>query len=207
MRLAYLVSMVKQEKGGYKIYDPYGTYFVTFTIVGWVDVFTRKECKDIVINSLKYCQENKGLVVNAFVIMGSHIHLVLRSDDSIEGLSNIIRDMKKYIAKEIINWLKTNNHESRKDWMLHVFKYYAKKKKNTSKYQVWIHNNQPKQLLHPKFTKQKLSYLHYNPVEARIVDKPDDYLYSRARNYMSRSDFLLEVEILDFEIEEGYLPM
>ena len=36
------------ERRGYRIVDPYGCYFVTFTVVGWVDVFSRKQCKQII---------------------------------------------------------------------------------------------------------------------------------------------------------------
>lgn len=199
--------MSDQKQGGYKIHDPYGTYFVTFTIVGWTDIFTRRECKDIVIDSLKYCQTNKGLIVNAYVIMSSHIHLVLRADKGSDGLSTILRDMKKHIAKQIIAWFQDSPKESRKEWLLNVLAYHAKHTKNKSKFQVWQRGNRPKQLMHPKFTRQKLNYIHYNPVQTGIVDEPEHYRYSSARNYMDRTDGQLDMEIIDFGVEEGYLPM
>lgn len=40
--------------------------FLTFTVVFWIDVFTRKEYKHIIVNSLNYCIKEKGLTVNAW---------------------------------------------------------------------------------------------------------------------------------------------
>ena len=41
-------------------------YFITITTVGWLDVFTRNEYKDLFIESLVYCQKNKGLEIHAW---------------------------------------------------------------------------------------------------------------------------------------------
>jgi len=61
---------------GYKIAEKDGLYYLTFQIVGWVDIFTRQVYRDIAIESLKYCQQNKGLCIFAYVIMSNHIHLL-----------------------------------------------------------------------------------------------------------------------------------
>ena len=60
--------------------------------MGWVDIFTRKECKDIIVDSLKYCNSNKGLSIHAYVIMSNHIHLIVSAREGSWGLSGIIRD-------------------------------------------------------------------------------------------------------------------
>jgi len=65
----------------YKIGDQNAIYFVTFAAVYWIDVFTRILYKDIVVESLNYCIENKGLKVYAWVIMSNHLHLIIGSDD------------------------------------------------------------------------------------------------------------------------------
>jgi len=192
---------------GYKIIDQHATYFVTFSVVGWVDIFIRKECKDIVIQSLKYCQEKKGLIVHSFVIMGSHIHLILTAKESSDGLSAIIRDMKKFIANSLIKWIFESGKESRKEWLEVVLKYHAKFNSNNFKYQVWQQNNHPKILIHPKFTMQKVDYIHNNPVVAGIVDKAEDYRYSSARNYSNRDDTVLDISIIDYGIDIGYVPV
>ena len=192
------------EQGGYKIVDQYGTHFLTFTFVGWIDLLTRLELKDLVIESLDYCQKEKGLIINAYVLMPSHIHLICRARDDSKGLSNMIRDFKKFTAKEIINWIETDELESRADWIKKIFNDHAKLKKNKSTYQVWQRGNQPKHCLHPKFTMQKMDYIHQNPVKDGTVKRPEDYRYSSAIDYVGQKG-LLDIEIIDFGVQEGYV--
>lgn len=85
--------------GGYKINNQYHTHFLTMTIVGWADIFTRLVYKEIVVDSLKFCQKEKGLVVHAYVIMSNHIHLIATAHENSKGLSAIIGDFKKFTAK------------------------------------------------------------------------------------------------------------
>jgi REP element-mobilizing transposase RayT len=63
----------------YKFHNPEGLYFISFAVVGWLDVFTRNEYKDLFLESLEYCQKNKGLEIHAWCIMSNHVHLVFRS--------------------------------------------------------------------------------------------------------------------------------
>jgi putative transposase len=65
---------------GYKIHEKDGVYFLTFQIVGWVDLFTLRDYRDVVIDSFKFCQQNKGLNLFAYVIMSNHIHLLAQSE-------------------------------------------------------------------------------------------------------------------------------
>ena len=79
-------------------------HFFTFTIVDWVDVSSRKLYRDIIIDSLKFCQESKGMNLTSYVIMSNHIHLICQSDKG--NLSDLVRDFKKYVAQIIINQIK-----------------------------------------------------------------------------------------------------
>ena len=81
--------------------------YLTLTVVDWADVFTRKECRDILIESLRHCQEQKGLEIFAYVGMSNHIHLVARATQEGTTLSDILRDLKKYTSSKIISWIKT----------------------------------------------------------------------------------------------------
>jgi putative transposase len=168
--------------GGYKIRNKKEVHFITFAVVEWVDVFARREYRDIVIESLKYCQKDKGLLLHGWCIMSNHVHLIASAKN--EDLSNILRDFKKFTSKRIIGAIEKNEHESRKDWMLAIFKSQAQKNSHNSHYQFWRQDNQPMELYSPGFTVQKLNYVHNNPVEAGLVDKPEDYLYSSARSYI-----------------------
>ena len=78
----------------YKIRDQDKLYFVTFAVIRWLDVFTRNLYKDIFLDSLRYCQENKGLELCAYCIMTNHIHMIIGRNKEV-GLDAIIRDLKK----------------------------------------------------------------------------------------------------------------
>jgi putative transposase len=175
----------------YKFFDPAGMYFVTSTIIGWVDLFTRRESKHIVIDSLKYCQTNKGLQIHAWCLMPSHLHMIISSVGA--PLSGILRDFKKFTTSAIINEIKTGP-ESRHEWMLELFGKAAEQMERVWHYKVWQDGNHPVLLRSKKFINQRLDYLHWNPVEAEIVEKPEDYLYSSARDYYCNKKGLLKVD-------------
>lgn len=118
---------------GYKIRDQFKLHHLTLTIIDWIDIFTKRRYKDIVIDSLKYCQDNKGLLIYAFVIMPSHLHLMASCETG--QLSASIRDMKRHTSKKIIDTVK-KEPESRREWMLKHFRNAASKHKRNNEFQV-----------------------------------------------------------------------
>jgi len=174
--------------------QPDCTYFLTATIVDWVDVFTRVAYKEIVINSLKYCMEEKGLIVYAYCLMTNHLHLIA---DTKEGfhLAHIIRDFKKFTSKQLYAAI-NENPESRKEWLLNRFEFAASYKSNYKNFQVWQEGNYPVELHSNKFIFQKLDYIHQNPVRAGIVNNAEDYIYSSAIDYAGGKG-ILPVTVID----------
>ncbi|MBB3696765.1 transposase [Flammeovirga yaeyamensis] len=178
----------------YKFLDQSQCYFVTLSVVKWIDIFTRKEYIDIVIDSLKFCQQNKGLVIHAYVIMTNHIHLVISSKEMEVELEYILRDIKKYTSANILKAIKDNPFESRKNWILWLFETEASHKKQ--KYQFWQHGNHPIELSNSSLLNQKIEYIHQNPVRNGIVNEPDEYLLSSARHYSGKKFKILDVELI-----------
>ncbi|MEP1780028.1 transposase [Reichenbachiella sp.] len=174
----------------YKFRDPEGLYFVTCTIIHWIDLFTRKEFKHIIVDSLKYCQNERGLIIHACVLMPSHLHMVVSGN----LLSDIMWDFKKFTSKKITLEMDLIN-ESRKEWLSKAFRSSADKIKRVKTYKVWQDGNHPIQLESNKFIVEKLDYIHQNPVENEITDEPEWYLYSSARDYAGKMG-LLAVELL-----------
>jgi REP element-mobilizing transposase RayT len=166
--------------GGYQIKEQDKPYFVTLQVVYWIDVFTRQKYRDIIIENLAFCQKNKGLDIFAWVIMSNHIHMIVRSEK--HGLSNVLHDFKSFTSKTILTEIEEST-ESRKDWMLKLFKNAAYKHKRNSDYQFWTHENHAELLFSNSFIEQKLDYIHNNPVRAGIVHNPEDYKYSSAIDY------------------------
>jgi REP element-mobilizing transposase RayT len=177
---------------GYQIKEQEGAYYLTLQVVGWIDIFTRQVYKDIILQNLRYCQQNKGLTIFAFVIMSNHIHMLVQSQKA--ELSNTLRDFKSYTSKVIIETIKTEN-ESRREWMLNYFENAAKIHVRNIKYQFWTHENHSEHIYTDKFVRQKLEYIHNNPVRSGIVRKPEEYIYSSASNY-SGLESVLEIDIL-----------
>ena len=165
----------------YRIVSENTLHFLTFSTVNWIDVFSGKKYRDIVIDSLRYCQQEKGLELYGFVIMSNHIHMLARAKEGYK-LSAILRDMKKHTSKQIIKSIQ-NTNESRKEWLLTVMLEAGKKNSKKQTFQPWRNDNHPIELYKPETIKQKLNYIHNNPVEAGIVEKPEEYIYSSAKSY------------------------
>jgi putative transposase len=179
----------------YKIRDQEKLYFVTFTVIHWLDVFIRREYRDLFLNSLKYCTKHKGLEVYAYCIMSSHVHMIIGRNGP-EEIQNIIRDIKKFTAVSILQAIKDNPQESRKELLLWLFERAGKNNGNNKRYQFWIQSSHPIELSTNKMQEQRLDYIHNNPVESGIVLQPEDYLYSSARNYAGLPDAQMEVMMI-----------
>ena len=179
----------------YKFHDPGGTYFITMTIVEWVDVFTRSIYKDILVDSLIYSIDKKGLILHAWVIMSNHAHLIISAKQDFK-LSDILRDLKKFTSKKIIKEIENNKIESRKKWMIPIFKKHGSKNPNNQIFQFWQQDNHPVELSTNEMIDQRLNYLHNNPVKAQIVDNAEHYTYSSAIDYTGRNG-LIQIEFLD----------
>lgn len=175
-----------------KISDGYN-YFLTLTVVDWVDIFTIPIYKHIIVDSLNYCQKEKGLFIFSWCLMSNHLHLIAGAKEGF-NLSDILRDFKKFTNKEIIRTIQ-NTNESRRKWLLNRFEFAGKFNSKIKDYKFWQDGNEAKEIHSTTFLDQKLEYIHQNPVKAEIVSNPEDYLYSSARNYCSM-DGLIKVEII-----------
>ncbi|MCO5945381.1 REP-associated tyrosine transposase [Mucilaginibacter flavidus] len=175
----------------YKFHDHQKLHFVSFATVNWIDVFVRRIYCDIVVGSLKYCIENKGLELYAWCIMSSHVHLIIGTENG--NLSDIIRDMKRHTSKLLLKTISENMQESRREWMMHLFERAGANNSNNEKYQFWQQNNHPIELSTQEMFDQRLDYLHYNPFESGAVAHPPDYLYSSAIDYYTDQKGLLPI--------------
>ena len=164
-------------------------YFVSFAVVGWLDVFIRNEYKDLIVTTLEFCQEKKGMEIHAWCIMTSHIHLIFRS---IQGQSPelLFGDFKRFTSRSIIKAIQENPNESRKEFLLDFFKKEASKNSNTTNNQFWRHDNKPIELWSNEVIQQKIDYIHHNPVIEGIVFRPEDYKYSSACDYAGEKGLL-----------------
>jgi putative transposase len=154
------------------------TYFITFAVVNWIDAFTREAYVDILLNSIRFCQQEKGLLLYCYCILPSHIHMIAGSEKG--TLGELLRDMKGFTSRNILKEIKNNPGESRREWLLEAFKKAGNTSGQKQEYQFWQHTNHPEELFSTKFIEQKERYIHMNPVELGLVSWPEHYRLSSA---------------------------
>lgn len=181
----------------YRFHKPDAAYFISFATVNWVDVFTREIYFEIIIDSIKYCRENKGMELFAYCIMPNHVHMIFRSANN--DPAGLIRDFKGFTSRKIIAAIKENNKESRKEFLLKMFEEAGSTKSNVEKYQLWQHDNKPIEVFSNKVVKQKFDYIHNNPVEEGLVISAIDWKYSSARNYYGDNS-IVKIDLLGSKI-------
>ncbi|MEO9533063.1 MAG: transposase [Crocinitomicaceae bacterium] len=178
----------------YKFHNPEAAYFVSFAVVEWLDVFTRNEYKNSLLDSLSFCQKQKGMEIFAWCIMTNHVHLVFRSIGD-QPPELLLGDFKRFTSNKIVKLIKENPRESRKEFLLERFSVAAEKSSNVKHYQFWRHDNKPIQLWSNKVISEKIRYIHNNPVEAGYVFRAEDYRYSSAVDYSGEKGLLDDIVV------------
>ncbi|HRP32493.1 MAG TPA: transposase [Agriterribacter sp.] len=169
-------------------------HFVTFTVIGWIDVFSREMYKEIFVDSLRYCTEQKGLKLHAWVIMTNHCHLIISTENN--RIMDLVRDIKKYTSKKIIQAIEENEQESRKEWMLNLFSFAGRSNTNNKDFQFWKQDYHPIELNTPELLDQRMKYLHENPVRSGLVWEPWFFKHSSATDYYTNEKGLIKIERL-----------
>jgi len=172
----------------YKTVEEDGIYFVTSTIIEWLPVFTSGRYFEIITRSLQFCREHKGLKIYAYVILENHFHLVASGPEFSQTMSSL----KKFTAREIIRQL----NEDKKQWLLNQFAYYKKRHKKGSAHQIWQEGFHPQSMMNDEVLAEKIEYIHHNPVRRGLVDLPEHWRYSSARNYLLNDHSIIEMDAL-----------
>ena len=172
----------------YKIIEEEKIYFISSTIVEWIPVFTNENYFKIVVDSIEYSQKNKNLKLYAYVILDNHFHMIASG----EKLRQIISSIKSFTARTIIDELKLDN----KEWLLNQLSYYKLKYKIHSDYQLWQEGFHPQVIYSDEMLKQKIDYIHYNPVKRGYVIEPQHWRYSSASYYILGIEGELKIDSL-----------
>jgi putative transposase len=166
----------------YKVFsDIHYAYFVTWTLVDWLHLFDNPLYRQIVLDALNYLRTEKKTQLNAFVIMASHIHAILWPTIGV-NLSDVIRDFKRFTSRRISKVAEIQGAAE----ILNIFKKSRgeNRAQDVSTYQVWQEGSHPEAIFTEKFARQKMDYIHMNPVKAGLVETADQWVYSSARAYL-----------------------
>lgn len=173
-------------------------FFVTTTVVRFLQIFRNHSFCDILINNIKHYQQIYKFDVLAYVIMPSHFHWIVEVKPEYGTISDIMRDIKKFTAWQIFDKIKeTGNVELEK-----IFKEEAKNIRDQER-KLWMKRFDDQVIRNQKMFWVKLFYIHNNPVEAGLVRKPENYKYSSARNYINNDHSVIKVNT---EMGGVYMP-
>jgi putative transposase len=170
----------------YRILDATRPHFLTLTVNHWLPLFTRPETVGILLDSWRFLGRESGFGLYGYVVLENHVHLVARAPD----LAGDIQRFKSYIAWCILDYL--NEHRERH--MLELLGLFKREYKTRSDYQLWEEGSHPQLIESEVVMRQKLEYIHNNPVKRGYVDRPEHWRYSSARNYLGQEG-LIEVDM------------
>ncbi len=159
-------------------------HFLTCTVVGWLPVFTRPETVQILIDSWQFLQDQDRPTLLGYVVLENHTHFIA----SAENLAKEVGDFKLYTARRIIDYLR----ERQVHTLLDGLEYHKARHKSDREFQLWQEGSHPKVIENEAALRQKLEYIHQNPVKRGFVSDPTHWRYSSARNY-ARIDSLVSV--------------
>lgn len=166
----------------YRICETMQPHFLTCTVVGWIPIFTRPETVQIVLDSWQFLQQNKNLVIFAYVVLENHLHMIASADE----LAKRIGEFKSFTARQIIDLLEAKNVET----LLRQLEFQKARHKTDRDYQLWQEGSHPQAIMDDQTMWQKIEYIHNNPVERGYVDEPTHWRYSSARNYAGQPGLL-----------------
>ena len=159
----------------YKICDEKAPHFLTCTVLNWMPLFTRPQTSDIILEALRHRQEQDEWKVYGYVILENHLHMIVQA----EKLSAELPRFKSFTARKLIDHLQEHNAEH----LLQQLAFFRKEHKRDRDYQLWEEGSHPQMIESVEVLRQKLEYIHQNPVKRGYVDEAEHWRYSSARNY------------------------
>ncbi|MDP9229256.1 MAG: transposase [Bacteroidota bacterium] len=178
-------------------------YFVTLSVVDWVDIFIRPIYKNVIVDALNLFIEKNGLLVHAWCLMTNHLHLVAKAKETFQW-AYILREFKRLTSKEVLAALSIETEpECRREWLLQRFQSPATLTKRTGQIHFWQDGNHPLYLEtgNPEIILDRISYVHDNPVRDLVVDAAEAYIYSSAKDYAGKKG-LVNVSVYEFSISK-----
>jgi len=166
----------------YQIYNQQAPHFLTCTVLNWIPLFTRPATVEIVLEALRYRQENIGWKIYGYVILENHLHLIVQA----ENLALELPRFKSYTARQLIDHLKECGAER----LLQQLAFFRKDHKRDRDYQCWEEGSHPQLIENEQVLRQKLEYIHQNPVKRGYVDDPRHWRYSSARDYAGQTGLI-----------------
>jgi len=153
-------------------------YYFTSVAHNRLPIFRTDSLKLILCNAFKEARENHGTLILAYVVMPDHTHLLVYSEREMEEALRLLNGIS---ARRVIQYLKDNNFESS------LFKLRGMTRARNHKHSVWQHHPDSLEIFGEDTFRQKVEYIHMNPVRAGLVEHPSDYRFSSTRLWSGKA--------------------
>ena len=163
----------------YRFHADGALFFVTFSVVEWLPVFVSQKALKIVTNSLNFCHRKKGLRINAYVIMPTHLHAILfhQSFDAKE-LEGVVTDFRKFTGRQLCDFCAQHMPTCFSET-------FRKAAGDDRERRFWQPSRHPEQIETESFWQIKFDYLHENPCRKGLVVRVSDWRFSSASYWLS----------------------
>jgi REP element-mobilizing transposase RayT len=162
----------------YTITESDKPHFMTCTVVEWLPVFTRPDTVEILLNCWRYQRENEGLRLYGYVILENHLHFIAQA----QNLNKCVSSFKSFTARKIIDYLKLQKAEM----LLARLRFAKLAHKQDREYQFWQEGVHAELVVSEAMMREKLDYIHANPVKRGYGNLPEHWRYSSARTLPGR---------------------
>jgi len=168
----------------YRIFESEYPYFLTCTIVAWLPVFAYPRFVESILDSWRFLQRERHVDIFGYVILENHLHWIAAAKD----LEQQVARFKSFTARRILDGLEQDGFAT----LRQELRYFKLRHKTDQHHQLWQEGSHPQQMQNETMMRQKLEYMHYNPVRRNYVDDPVHWRYSSARSYAGQPG-LIEV--------------
>ncbi|MES2330610.1 MAG: hypothetical protein V4539_23705 [Bacteroidota bacterium] len=165
-----------------KITEPNGVFFITFTCARWLHLFRLTNGYDVVYKWFDHLKA-QGHCIAGYVIMPSHVHVLIGFRTSRTSINTIIANGKRFMAYELVNKLEAQGNKE----MLELLASYLTKTERLQKqkHKMFQPSFDWKECYSLPFMQQKVDYMHLNPCKAGLAKLPEDYQHSSAKYYFT----------------------
>lgn len=178
-------------KGSKKAHS--GLLFISGSTFRRVPVFRHKKASDIFLRALEGYRAKYELRVHAYALLPDHYHLLLWFPPKHE-LASFLRDFKSLVGRQTVDWLQCENLG---ELLSHLELKRDRRRGKDARYSILQYNSYIKGVRGSRALRQKLNYIHLNPVRAGLAQTPEAYLYSSARAYLGRGLSLVKIDRLE----------
>jgi putative transposase len=188
---------IEGAMGWKNIYLDNYSYFFSSKIVEGIPVLELQRPKEILLDLMNFYREKYETKIQAYVIMQTHLHLIINSREG-ENVKSFMQNLLRKSSIRIVTHLKENLEQNidviKSQRILKSFRDHANK---PSQHAVWKEKSRGVPIYTDRVMKIKLDYIHNNPLRAGLVKEPQDYLYSSFRNYYLNDHSIFRVDIID----------